>query len=207
MKTRQVRRCLILCPVSIMQSAWMGDMSNSIIHRSAIVAHHQQATRRIEMVQGNYEFVITNYDGLNLIADEIVNDGRFDLIIADEANAYKNVSTKRWKSLHKIIKPNTYLWMMTGTPASQSPLDAYGLAKLVNPLGVPKFATAWRDTTMNKLTMFKWTPKADAQEKIHKALQPAIRFTKAQCLDPTPCYHGDKRCTPYTTAEKVLLHT
>ena len=74
-----------------MQSAWMGDMSNSIIHRSAIVAHHQQATRRIEMVQGNYEFVITNYDGLNLIADEIANDGRFDLIIADEANAYKNV--------------------------------------------------------------------------------------------------------------------
>jgi SNF2 family DNA or RNA helicase len=201
MKTRQVRRCLILCPVSIMQSAWMGDMSNSIIHRSAIVAHHQQATRRIEMVQGNYEFVITNYDGLNLIADEIVNDGRFDLIIADEANAYKNVSTKRWKSLHKIIKPNTYLWMMTGTPASQSPLDAYGLAKLVNPLGVPKFATAWRDTTMNKLTMFKWTPKADAQEKIHKALQPAIRFTKAQCLDLPPVI-TEIRDVPLTPQQK-----
>jgi SNF2 family DNA or RNA helicase len=179
----------------------MSDMSNSVIHRSAIVAHHQQATRRIEMVQGNYEFVITNYDGLNLIADEIANDGRFDLIIADEANAYKNVSTKRWKSLHKIIKPNTYLWMMTGTPASQSPLDAYGLAKLVNPLGVPKFATAWRDTTMNKLTVFKWVPKSDAQEKIHKALQPAIRFTKAQCLDLPPVI-TEIRDVPLTPQQK-----
>jgi SNF2 family DNA or RNA helicase len=186
MKTKQVRRCLVLCPVSIMQSAWMQDLQNSIIHRSAIVAHHQQAARRIEMVQGNYEFVITNYDGLNLIADEIVNDGRFDLIIADEANAYKNVSTKRWKSLQKILRPDTLLWMMTGTPASQSPLDAYGLAKLVNPSGVPKFYTAWRDATMQKISMFKWIPKPVAMEKIHAALQPAIRFTKAQCLDLPP---------------------
>lgn len=201
MQTKQVRRCLILCPISIMHSAWMQDLQNSIIHRSAIIAHHSIATRRIEMVQGDYEFVITNYDGLNLIADEIVNDGRFDLIIADEANAYKNVSTKRWKSLLKILTPNTMLWMMTGTPASQSPLDAYGLAKLVNPNGVPRFFTAWRDMTMNKLTMFKWAPKMDAQEKIHNALQPAIRFTKAQCLDLPPVI-TETREVPLTPQQK-----
>lgn len=186
MQIKRVRRCLILCPLSIMQSAWMQDLQNSVIHRSAIVAHHQQSMRRLEMVQGDYEFVITNYDGLNLIADEVIKDGRFDLVIVDEANAYKNVGTKRWKSLNKIVKPEVMLWMMTGTPAAQSPLDAYGLAKLVNPLGVPKFFTAWRDSTMNKVTMFKWLPKADAQDKIHQALQPAIRFTKEQCLDLPP---------------------
>ena len=201
MKTNRVRRCLILCPLSIMHSAWMQDLRNSVIHRSAIVAHHTQATRRIEMVQGAYDFVITNYDGLNLIADEINNDGRFDLIIVDEANAYKNVSTKRWKSLQQILKPDTKLWMMTGTPASQSPLDAYGLAKLVNPTGVPKFFTAWRDVTMNKVTMFKWIPKIDAQEKIHEALQPAIRFTKAQCLDLPPVI-TETREVPLTPQQK-----
>jgi superfamily II DNA or RNA helicase len=76
--------------------------------------------------------------------------------------------------------------MMTGTPASQSPVDAYGLAKLVNPEGVPKFFTAWRDKVMNKITMFKWAPKPDAKNLVHDALQPAIRFTKAQCLDLPP---------------------
>jgi SNF2 family DNA or RNA helicase len=76
--------------------------------------------------------------------------------------------------------------MMTGTPASQSPVDAYGLAKLVNPDGVPKFFTAWRDKVMNKVTMFKWAPKADAKDTVHEALQPAIRFTKEQCLDLPP---------------------
>jgi SNF2 family DNA or RNA helicase len=186
MQRGEVRRCLILCPLSIMQSAWMQDLNNSIIHRSAIIAHHPQAARRIEMIQQDYQFVISNYEGLNLIADEVVNDGRFDLVIVDEANAYKTVSTKRWKALASIIKPNTHLWMMTGTPASQSPVDAYGLAKLVNPDGVPRFFTAWRDQVMLKISMFKWTPKPNAAELVHAALQPAIRYTKEQCLDLPP---------------------
>jgi SNF2 family DNA or RNA helicase len=186
MQRGDVRRCLILCPLSIMQSAWLGDLNNSIIHRSAVIAHHAQASRRIEMVQQDYEFVIANYDGLNLIADEIINDGRFDLIIVDEANAYKTMTTKRWKALKSIVGPNTHLWMMTGTPASQSPADAYGLARLVNPDGVPKFFTGWRDKVMNKVTQFKWVPKASAAQDVHEALQPAIRYTKEQCLDLPP---------------------
>jgi len=186
MKRGDVRRVLILCPLSIMHSAWMQDLGNSVIHRSAVVAHHAQAARRIELIQENYEFVIINYEGLSLIADEVRNDGRFDLVIVDEANAYKNPQTKRWKALNSIIKPDTYLWMMTGTPASQSPVDAYGLAKLVNPNGVPKFYTAWRDAVMNKITMFKWAPKLDAADKVFEALQPAIRYSKAQCLDLPP---------------------
>jgi SNF2 family DNA or RNA helicase len=186
MNRGEIRRVLIICPLSIMHSAWLGDISNSIIHRSAIVAHHAQASRRIEMIQGDYEFVIINYDGLNLVADEIAADGRFDLVIVDEANAYANPTTRRWKSLAKILTPNTFLWMMTGTPAAQSPVNAYGLAKLVNPSGVPAYLTSWRDRVMLKISMFKWAAKPDAKAKVFDALQPAIRFTKEQCLDLPP---------------------
>lgn len=201
MKIGQVRRCLILCPLSIMDDAWLSGIGKSIIHRSAIIAHHAQASRRIEMVQGDYEFVIVNYDGLNLIADEVAADGRFDLIIVDEANAYKNPTTKRWKSLNKIVNANTLLWMMTGTPASQSPVDAYGLAKLVNPSGVPKFYTSWRDKVMNKVTQFKWMPKIDAQQKVYDALQPAIRYTKEECTDLPPVL-TETREVPLTPQQK-----
>lgn len=181
-----VRRVLVLCPVSIMHTAWMADISNSVIHRSAIVAHHRKAARRVEMLQGDYEIVITNYDGLEIINKEIINDGRFDLVIVDEANSYKNPYTDRWKALASILRPETYLWMMTGTPASQSPVDAYGLAKLVNPRGVPTLLTGWRDKVMNKVTTYKWVPKSNARDIVHEALQPAIRFTKKECLDLPP---------------------
>jgi SNF2 family DNA or RNA helicase len=207
MKLGKIRRCLILCPLSIMHDAWMSSISKSVIHRSAIVAHHTQATRRLEMVQGDYEFVIVNYDGVNLISQEIINDGRFDLIIVDEANAYKNPTTKRWKTLNKIVKADTMLWMMTGTPASQSPVDAFGLARLVNPTKVPKFLTAWREKVMHKITQFKWLPKAGASELVYEALQPAIRYTKDECTDLPPVLveTRDVPLTPQQTKYYRLL--
>jgi SNF2 family DNA or RNA helicase len=134
------------------------------------------------VIEGAYDFVIINYDGVNA-EREAINASNFDLIIVDEANAYKNPTTVRWKTLSKIIKGDTYLWMMTGTPASQSPEDAFGLARLVNPSAVPKFKTAWKDLVMRQITAFKWAPKPNAQELVFKALQPAIRYEKAQCLD------------------------
>lgn len=475
MRIGEVRRVLILCPLSIMHSAWMGDLQASVIHRSAIIAHHSKASRRAEMVRGDYEFVISNYEGVDLISDEIVKDGRFDLVIVDECfvagtqistpsgpraielmsagdvvltssgvarikrlvrntskqlveitlgngqrvkctpdhpfftdvgwvcaknlagrrlvsgaqlsglragvlpasspgvvggseqqtyctdllevlrteevarsepgqectlqatagaarktygaedsgapseavdsgkskgpqtyrtrrqrdgydesgavdfrglacgvgmelpgsvgyeaarlsyelqarfrvaapqsrvgsgwgqphsrsatgagpqegseagdawvvgvshiecpdgevvynlevegtpnyfvgdhwlvhncNAYKNPSTNRWKALARILTNDMYLWMMTGSPASQSPEDAFGLAKLVCPQRVPLFKTAWRDRVMYKLTKFKWVAKPNAKELVFDALQPAIRFKKSDCLDLPP---------------------
>jgi len=72
---------------------------------------------------------------------------------------------------------------MTGTPAAQSPADAYGLAKLVNPASVPKYAGTFKDMVMQKVSQFTWVPRFNAQDIVFKTLQPAIRYTKEECLD------------------------
>lgn len=181
MTKKILSRVLVICPLSIMDSAWRADLFKFAMHRRVDVAYGKPEKRR-EVISGDAEFVVINYDGVEIVADEIAQ-GKFDLIVVDEANAYKNVSTKRWKILNKLLTPHTWLWMLTGTPASQSPVDAYGLAKLVNPDRVPKFYGAFRDRVMQKLTQFKWIPRADSETVVHNCLQPAIRFTKAQCLD------------------------
>lgn len=178
-----VRRALILCPLSIMQSAWQADLFQCVMHRTVTVAHNRDALRRKELVQQDSDFVILNYDGLEIVRDTIIEDGRFDLVIVDEANALKNTSTNRWKTFASILRPDSWVWLLTGTPAAQSPEDAYGLAKVVNPTGVPKFRGSFRDMVMTKLTQFKWVPKPNATEVVHRVLQPAIRFTKDECLD------------------------
>jgi SNF2 family DNA or RNA helicase len=181
MNQGKVKRVLVVCPVSIMETAWRSDLFKTVMHRTVAIAQGTK-TQRQAVVKGNYEFVIINFDGVKVITDELVNGG-FDLIIVDEANAIKTVQTERWKCLAALIKPTTRLWMMTGTPASQSPLDAYGLAKLVNPDAVPKFFGAFRDRVMIKLSQYRWVPRQDAQAIVHQVLQPAIRFTKEECLD------------------------
>tara|TARA_A100001515_G_scaffold25063_4_gene19254 strand:- start:13163 stop:14698 length:1536 start_codon:yes stop_codon:yes gene_type:complete len=184
MKEGKINRVLVICPLSIMDSAWRADLFTFAMHRTVDVAYGTKDKRK-KIIEGGAEYVIINYDGVEIVQDAIAKGG-FDCIIIDEATHYKNVQTKRWKTLNKLLKPDTWLWLMTGTPAAQSPLDAYGIAKLVNPKAVPKFFSTFRDQVMVRITQFKWVPKEHATDIVFNALQPAIRFTKDECLDLPP---------------------
>ena len=191
MKRGLVHRVLVLCPLSIMKSAWQQDLFKFAMHRSCSVAHGS-AKQREKIINAGAEFVIINFDGLAIVKDQIIQ-GDFDLIVVDEANAYKNAQTNRWKVLNQIVKANNpRLWMLTGTPAAQSPLDAYGLAKLADTPNCPKYYGSYRDQVMMKVTQFKWVPKPKAQEVVHNMLQPAIRFEKKDCLDLPDVTHLER---------------
>jgi SNF2 family DNA or RNA helicase len=179
-----VRRVLVICPLSIMKSAWQGDLFKFAIHRTVSVAYGS-ARKRKEIINAGAEFVIINFDGVGIVKDEIINGG-FDLIVVDEASAYKNAQTSRWKDLRDLTRVIKGLWMLTGTPAAQSPADAFGLAKLVNPKGVPQFFTHFKDMVMTKVSQYRYIPKPTAKHIVHTALQPAIRFEKRQCIDLPP---------------------
>ena len=205
-----INRVLVVCPLSIMKSAWQNDLFKFALHRTVAVAHGT-AKKRKSIVLGDAEFVVINFDGLAIVKDEVLQGG-FDLIVVDEASAYKNAQTTRWKILRDLSRATKGLWMLTGTPAAQSPVDAYGLAKLINPTGVPAFFGQFRDLVMNKVSQYRWLPKPTSTRVVHKALQPAIRFEKAQCLDLPPVTYVEREAplTPqqakfYATLRKQLL--
>jgi SNF2 family DNA or RNA helicase len=181
MKIGRIKRVLVICPLSIMDSAWRADLFKFAMHRHVDIAYGSRE-KRVRIINSDAEFVIINYDGVEIVQEDIANGG-FDLIVIDEANAYKNAQTTRWKTLNRVLKPDTWLWMLTGTPAAQSPVDAYGLAKLVSPKNVPKFYSAFKDMVMYKVSQFRWVNRPNAEKIVHEALQPAIRFTKEECLD------------------------
>jgi SNF2 family DNA or RNA helicase len=198
MEQGYIRRVLVICPVSIMQAAWQADLFKFAVHRHVDIAHGDRKKRKA-IVEGVAEYVIINYDGVSIVEQEI-KDGQFDLIIIDECNAYKNSRTDRFKTLRRLIEPTTWVWMMTGTPAAQSPLDAYGLAKLCVPSRTPQLYTAYRDMVMYQLTRFKWVPKPQAESVVHNLLQPAIRFEKKDCIDLPDVTHTS-RFAPLTSQQ------
>ena len=100
-----INRVLIICPLSIMDSAWRADLFSFAMHRSVDIAYGAPAKRR-KILDNNADYVVINYDGVEIVADDIAA-GNFDLIIVDEATHYKNVQTRRWKSLRKLLKDDT----------------------------------------------------------------------------------------------------
>lgn len=181
LKKKFIKRVLVICPLSIMGAAWRNDLFKTLMHRKVDIAHGS-TKKREQVITSDAEFVIINFDGVEVVLDAL-KKAKFDLIIIDEANAIKTHTTNRWKAINSLCSKDVWLWMLTGTPASQSPADAYGLARMMRPSSVPAYLGAFKDMVMRKITMYKWVPKPDAKDTVFKVLQPAIRFTKEECLD------------------------
>lgn len=194
-----ISRVLIVCPLSIMDSAWRADLFKTVMHRRVDIAHGTR-DKRVKVIQSDAEFVIINYDGVESVRNEIAAGG-FDLIVCDEASALKTATTRRWKVMNSLVKPDTWLWLLTGTPAAQSPMDAYGIARLVNPKSVPSHVGAFKDKVMLKVSTFRYVPKPEAQRVVHEVLQPAIRFTKEECLDLPEMVYMERE-TPMTAQQQ-----
>ena len=81
-----IKRVLVICPLSIMYSAWQADVFKTAMHRTVGVAHGP-AAKREKIINGEYEFVIINFDGVGVVR-EAIEAANFDLVVIDEANAY-----------------------------------------------------------------------------------------------------------------------
>ena len=76
-----IKRVLIVCPLSVMKAAWQEDLFKFALHRRVDVAHGSLAKRK-KVIDGNAEFVIINFDGVEIVKNDIIA-GEFDLIVID----------------------------------------------------------------------------------------------------------------------------
>lgn len=78
------------------------------------------------------KFTIVHYESLKKFKKEITEES-FGIFIVDEAHLVKNAKTQRTKALTDILKDTEplKLWLLTGTPIANRPLDFYNLLKLI----------------------------------------------------------------------------
>jgi SNF2 family DNA or RNA helicase len=184
-RANKVGKVLILSPLSTLERVWGDAVFTEFAHRKAIILHGT-AKRRVDLLKQDADFYVVNHDGFAIIAPHTI--GMFDLVIVDEAAVLRNPTSLRFKVFRKWLdkNPQTRLSLMTGTPTPNSPLDAWALAKLVGSPNLTVSYTAFRDQVMMKVGMWKWEPRPEALEIVKHVLQPAIRFTRDDCLDLPP---------------------
>lgn len=129
---------------------------------------------------------IINYDKLSKFSKQI-EKSKFDLVIADEAHYLKGAS-QRYKAFAKISNRAQRVWLLTGTPIANRPIDFYNLLKLCkHDLGkrkddfVPKFCggvkTYWG---------YQTDGASNLKELHYKTQDIILRRTKAQVLTLPP---------------------
>jgi superfamily II DNA or RNA helicase len=99
MKLGKLKRVLIVCPMSTMHSVWQNEINTHFLFKRQCVVLHGTKERRLNLLgDPDAEFFIINHDGIKTIHKELM-ERDFDCIVVDEAAAFRNASTQRYKLL------------------------------------------------------------------------------------------------------------
>lgn len=193
MNIGQVHKCLIVAPLSTLERVWMEEVFSTLMHRNAVVLHGNKE-RRVQRLESDVAFYIINHDGLAVMKKELKARKDIDLIICDEYATYRNGATTKFKVLREILTPEIQMWGMTATPCPNAPTDAWALTRLISPERVPEHFGTFKRETMIQVSQYKWVPKHESYDIAFSAMQPAVRYRKADCLDLPPVVTEERDC-------------
>lgn len=182
-------RALVLAPLSILKPSW-GEDIEKFTQKSYSVAHGA-AKKREEALYSGSNIIISNHDAVNWLAEHPDALDTFDVLIVDEFTAFKNRTTKRSKNLAKLTKRIPGLWMLSGTPNSNTVLDLWYPAFLVDGgkrLGKKFWDFRSQVCTPEQVSPFvphmRWVDKEGIEAEVGDLLKDiTIRFRFEDCID------------------------
>ena len=179
-------KTLVLAPLSILEAAWGEDIRKFQPQIKYGVAYAKNRKQVFE--DSENEMVITNFEAVNFLQKNTQYCEQFDTIVIDEFTAFKNRQAKRSKNLSKIISYFTNRIAMSGTPNSNTILDIWHPAFLVDGgarLGTRFYAFRHQACTP-KFNGFanEWVDKPGIEEAVANKLSDiSIRYALSDCID------------------------
>lgn len=177
-----IHKVLILCP-AILKYQWEAEIQKFLGEETATqVIGGTKAERTEKWNAPSNKFYIANYE-LLLRDFDLINQGTWDYIVADEASKISNPRSKTSQSLKKLKARNRLA--LTGTPISNKPNEVWNIIDFTNPgvLGnYYKFVDRYciRDQYNG---IFGYQNLEELQKRIRRYM---IRRTKEQVLPELP---------------------
>lgn len=191
-----IRKAVVACPKSIL-GVWRDECEVHLLYRRKIVVLKGSRQQKLQLLEQDADIYVLNHDALKTLNKELRARKDIDALVVDEASeGFRNAKTARYEALELILKsnPEMWLWLLTGTPTSRSPTDAWAYGRLIGNPTCPRYYGAFRDEVMLKLTEYKWVPKPNAYSRAFEIMQPGIRFRKQDCVDLPPVTYQTHRC-------------
>jgi len=190
MSNGDIRKALIVAPKSTISYVWGREIYKNYRRRRVAVLTGPVKKRVHDLRNSGADVVVANHDALRHMHEYLATAG-FDAFVIDESTAIKTYSAARSKAFRDIVKRagDPFVWLLSGAPMPQSPMDMYGQAKVVCPDRIPPTKSAFEDETMYRINPMIVKPRPGAEEKIYKWIAPcSIRYALEDCEDIPPTH-------------------
>lgn len=215
MRQGKIRKVLVVCPLSCIERVWSDGLFHAIPDVDVSILYGD-VRRRLRNLDMEADWYIINHDGIKIpsVLEALQQRRDIDLVIVDELAEFSNTRTDRWKALDRIINGKVtrgvrheprrdWAWGLTGTPTPTAPTDAYAQCKLLTPDTVPKYFGNFREQVMYPAGPYKWSARKDANYTVFRVMQPAVRFSRDDCLDLPPRMTTQRHCEMTSEQQKA----
>jgi len=202
----KVNFALIIAPKGVYRN-WVAKeipehMSEQVTHRVIRWVANPNKTQQAEMKSVSKAFdgltiFVMNVEAFSTVKGKTAGEwmakhfGKSGMIAIDESTTIKNHKAKRSKALMKIAAGFAYRRILTGSPITKSPMDAYSQFEFLGPglLGSTSFYAfqgryaVTQKRKMGRISFEQVVGYRNLDELTHKIDQHSFRVLKKDCLD------------------------
>lgn len=190
---RDPRKTLVVCPLSVIDTAWARDSKALGVPFRRIAARTKTARMRIlsEVSDAGPGVYAINFEQFRTAADELARCG-FERLVVDESSRIKNRDAKVTKAVIRFADRMESVYLLSGTPAPNSPTEYWAQLRAISPKAPNGNFFAWAYRWFYPISMpikgrnvvTDWRLKPDRVDAFRAHLSEWCWFlSKAECVD------------------------
>jgi len=168
-------KVLVIAPLRVCRSVWATEPSKwqHINHLNVVDCTGSARQRAASLMKPAQIFTI-NRENVTWLVDTLGDKWDFDAVFIDESSSFKNPTSKRFKSLKKILPKTEYMVLLTGTPSPNGLLDVWAQAYLIDfGRSLGRTFTAYKQRFFEADFMgYKFNLRNGADKQIHDLMRP-----------------------------------
>jgi SNF2 family DNA or RNA helicase len=183
-------KTVVLCPKSIMQTAWAADARN-FTGLTATVCWADSKNERLDLIQSGAEVLITNYECFKKHLEDFWAAGVRRLVI-DESSKVKSPTSQITKACIAFADRCSSVYILSGTPAPNDHTEYWSQMRIVDRsiFGPHYYGFCYnyfapqKRMIQGKERIIGWKPLADRKDEFTERLRlRSWSLTKDECLD------------------------
>lgn len=192
---KHLGKTLILCPLSVIETAWVEDCNNFYPDLAIINCWGNSKQERIKLLNTNADVYVMNYESFKILKYEITKID-FKCMIVDESSVMKNMKSQITTDIMSMIDIIPRRFVLSGTPSPNSNLELFPQIKFVQPDLFGVSYLGWQATyfTQDLTNPHYWYQTDENKEKLFSRLSEGSVFLKKEdCVDLPPKVFEVKR--------------
>lgn len=182
---RHFKKTLILCPLSVIETAWIDDCKKFYPQMRIINCWSNTSDGRFDLLDEEADIYVMNYESYKIVRNKIVKSN-FDCMIVDESSCMKNMKSQITSMILGMINVIPHRFVLSGTPAPNRFDEFFPQMKFVNPdiFGNNKYGFLQTYSHQSMKDPHVWYQTDEDKEKFNARLtEQAVFLKKEECVD------------------------